>query len=83
MVFIPPVHEGYDVGDRVPAGQLDVLFYGGRVNVRDDKTFRNGEAICPVRVVEQCYFETVFLKIERVSLFVIEGICEWSRVWES
>lgn len=65
------------------AGQLDVLFYGGRVNVRDDKTFRNGEAICPVRVVEQCYFETVFLKIERVSLFVIEGICECSRVWDS
>ena len=52
MVFIPPVHEGYDVGGRVPVCQLDVLFYGGRVNVRDDKTFRNGEAICPVRVVE-------------------------------
>ena len=50
--FIPPVHEGNDVGGRVPASQLDVLFYGGRVNVRDDKTFRNVEPICPVRLVE-------------------------------
>ena len=52
MVFIPPVHEGYNVGGRVSVGPLNVMFYGGCVNVRDDKTFRNGEAICPVRVVE-------------------------------
>ena len=51
MVFIPPEHEGYDVGGRVPVCQLDVLFYGGRVSAGGGKHFLKGGGGCVVGAV--------------------------------
>ena len=74
MIFISPVHESYDVGGRIPASPLNILSYNGCVDVRDYKAFRDGQSVCPVSVIEQCYFESVFFEVERVFLLIAVNV---------